>query len=101
VIPRRFKPPKKESYFLFGPRGTGKTTWLRKEYPKALWVDLLDPEEERKFSMHPELLKELVLAFQSSVVVVDEVQKVPGILDVVYGLIEMKKGWQFILISSS
>lgn len=101
MIPRRFKPPKKESYFLFGPRGTGKTTWLRKKYPKALWIDLLDPEEERKFSMRPELLKELVLAHQSSVVVIDEVQKVPDILDVVHGLIEMKKGWQFVLTGSS
>lgn len=101
MILRRFKPPKKESYFLFGPRGTGKTTWLRKEYPKGLWVDLLNSEEERKFSMHPELLKELVLAHSSSVVVIDEVQKVPDILDVVHELIEMKQGWQFILTGSS
>lgn len=102
MITREFKPPKKESYFLFGPRGTGKTTWLKKHYPKALWIDLLDPEEERKFSMHPELLKELVLPYGNShVIVIDEVQKVPEILDVVHGLIEMKKGWQFVLTGSS
>lgn len=102
MIPRRFHPPKKESYFLFGPRGTGKTTWLKKRYPKALWIDLLDPEEERKFLMHPELLKELVLAEPNrDTIVIDEVQKVPAILDVVHGLIEEKKGWQFVLTGSS
>lgn len=102
MIPRRFTPPEKESYFLFGPRGTGKTTWLKKRYPKALWVDLLDPEEERKYSMRPELLKELVDGSpECHIIVIDEVQKVPTILDVIHGLIEEKKGYQFVLTGSS
>lgn len=99
---RFFTPPDGESFFLFGPRGTGKTTWLKTHYEKALWVDLLSPHEERLFSMHPELLKERIEARpQTSCVVIDEVQKVPQILDVVHGQIEEKKGIQFILTGSS
>ncbi len=99
---REFKAPKNESFFLFGPRGTGKTTWLKHYYPDALWVDLLNPHEERLFSMNPELLKERLEAYpHQKYVVIDEVQKVPKILDVVHGLIEEKKNIQFILTGSS
>jgi hypothetical protein len=41
---RRFFRDPLSSYFLFGPRGTGKSTWLREAYPEALWLDLLEPE---------------------------------------------------------
>ncbi len=102
LIPRSFIPPEEESFFLFGPRGTGKTTWLKKKYPNALWINLLDPQEERKFSMHPELLRELIEGNPSTkIIVIDEVQKLPILLDVVHGLIEEKKGLQFILTGSS
>ena len=43
MFARFFRPPA-GSYFLFGPRGTGKSTWLREEYPEALLIDLIDPE---------------------------------------------------------
>jgi uncharacterized protein len=87
---------------LFGPRGTGKTTWLKKKYAQALWLDLLNPREERFFSMNPELLRERLEADpHQKTVVIDEVQKVPKILDVVHGLIEEKKEVQFILTGSS
>jgi len=99
---RLFRSPEKESFFLFGPRGTGKTTWLRQTYEHALWIDLLDPKEERLFSMTPEMLREqLDAAPGHKVVVIDEVQKVPKILDVVHALIEEKRGIQFILTGSS
>jgi uncharacterized protein len=99
---RLFEAPATESYFLFGPRGTGKTTWLKGKYPKALWVDLLNPREERLYSMNPELLRErLEAAADQETVVIDEVQKVPKILDVVHGLIEENKKVQFILTGSS
>lgn len=99
---RSFKAPDGESFFLFGPRGTGKTTWLKHEYADALWIDLLNPQEERYFSMRPELLKERVDAAPSKkCIVIDEVQKVPKVLDVVHALIEEKRGYQFILTGSS
>jgi predicted AAA+ superfamily ATPase len=96
---RFFQEPEEESYFLFGPRGTGKTTWLKRHHSKALWINLLDPQEERSFSMRPELLKDRI--GEQKKVVIDEVQKVPKILDVVHDVIEEKRGIQFILTGSS
>ena len=52
-IPRPFKSPT-QSFFLFGPRGTGKSTYLRKSFADALWIDLLKPDEFRKFSAKSE-----------------------------------------------
>ncbi len=48
------------SYFVFGPRGTGKSTWLNRRYGKALVVDLLGPDEFRQYNSRPERLIELV-----------------------------------------
>jgi hypothetical protein len=70
---RLFQPPEEKSYFLFGPRGTGKTTCMRQYYPNALWVNLLPPpHEECLFSMNPKLLKEKSGASFTSKVVIDE-----------------------------
>lgn len=99
---KRFFPPPKGSYFLFGPRGTGKSTWLKKHYPQALWVDLLDPETFRFLSAGPERLRGLIESQSSRLeIVIDEIQKIPELLDVVHSLIEEKKGYQFILTGSS
>jgi uncharacterized protein len=101
LINRFFRPPT-QSYFLFGPRGTGKTTFLHNHYRDCLSFDLLDPERVRFFSAMPERLKEIVAAQPGSkTIVIDEIQKVPELLPVVHGLIEMKKGWKFILTGSS
>jgi predicted AAA+ superfamily ATPase len=101
VIPRFFKPPE-QSFFLFGPRGTGKSTWLRENHPDALWVDLLAPDTYRRFEARPERLGELIAGNpQKRVVVIDEVQKVPALLDVVHGLCEERKDLRFILTGSS
>jgi len=71
-------PPGTETFFLWGPRQTGKTTLLRTAYPDALWVDLLKAEEYRRYLQNPELLRaELDEAKPVRHVVVDEVQKVP------------------------
>ncbi len=101
VIPRIFNLPK-ESFFLFGPRGTGKSTLLRQSYPNALWIDLLEPDVFRSYSARPERLREAVLADQDKkTVVVDEIQKIPELLSVVHSLIEKKLKIQFVLTGSS
>lgn len=72
---RRFLPVPTQSFFLFGPRGTGKSTWLRHPFPDALVVDLLQPDIYREMSACPERLIELVQGSpQQHTVVMDEVQ---------------------------
>ena len=98
----RFLQPSPSHFFLFGPRGTGKSTWLRQTYPEGLWVDLLELETERRYAARPELLVELVEnTTEPRAVVIDEVQKVPQLLDAVHLLIERHAGHQFILTGSS
>jgi len=100
-IQRFFQAPK-ESFFLFGPRGTGKSTWLKKQFPEALWIDLLNPEIFRTYSAFPEKLKNLLDANkEKKIIVIDEVQKIPELLSLVHLLIEEKRGLRFILTGSS
>ncbi len=90
------------SCFLFGPRGTGKSTWLRSLRASAVWIDLLDPETFRLFQARPERLLERVAAQPKVVdVVIDEIQKVPALLDVVHTLVEGERPLRFILTGSS
>ncbi len=98
---RYFAPPAGH-FFLFGPRGTGKTWLTRMCFPQALLVDLLEPETLRSLSARPERLRELI-AGRPAVqhVVIDEVQKLPELLEVVHLLIEEKRDVQFILTGSS
>lgn len=92
-IKRFFHPPEGHSYFLFGPRGTGKTTWLKSHYPDAYWIDLLDPETFRFFSTNPEKLRQIIEQHPNQkIVIIDEVQKTPELLNVVHSIIEEKKG---------
>ena len=101
AIPRFFDPPGK-SYFLFGPRGTGKSTFLKARYPGSIYIDLLKPDLQRRFQSWPENLIELVRANKSSnTFIIDEIQKVPELLSVVHSLIEEDKNLQFILTGSS
>lgn len=99
MFARIFEPPLKQSYFLFGPRGTGKSSWVQSHYPKATYVDLLDDEIYRRLLARPNSLSEFFPA-NPSVVILDEVQKVPPILDEVHRLIEKRK-IQFVLTGSS
>jgi uncharacterized protein len=89
---RLSNPIKLNSFFLFGARGTGKTTLVRNLFAAShcLHIDLLDPMVERTFSLNPTLLKERILGLvpRPEVIVIDEVQKVPALLDVVHSLIE-------------
>jgi len=99
---KRFFQAPATHFFLFGPRGTGKSTWLRTAYPHALWVDLLQPEVHRQLVARPERLRELIAGnLERSVVVIDEVQKAPVLLDVVHDLIEQRPDWRFVLTGSS
>ncbi len=96
---RILSPPAKQSFFLLGPRGTGKSSWVRSAYPKATYIDLLGDDTYRRLLARPESLIDF-LPNTPSTVILDEVQKVPAILNEVHRLIERKK-IQFILTGSS
>jgi len=98
---QRFFKGSELSYFLFGPRGTGKSTWLAAHYPKALYIDLLNPEVLREYLAYPERLGPRVRGSEHQCIIIDEIQKAPTLLSIVHSLIEEKKGWQFILTGSS
>jgi predicted AAA+ superfamily ATPase len=101
IIDRFFQAPK-TSFFLFGPRGTGKSTFVHQHFKNAIYIDLLDPDRVRLFSAMPERLREMIEAQpESGFIVIDEVQRVPELLSVVHSLIEAKKGWTFVLTGSS
>lgn len=100
-ISRFFSEPA-SSYFLFGPRGTGKSTFVHTSHPGALVIDLRLKKEFLRFSANPDLLQDFVLALPNgSVIIIDEIQKVPDLLSVIHLLIEKKRSWQFILTGSS
>lgn len=102
-LKRLIKLPKNHSFFLFGPRGSGKSHLLKEEFTdNAYMIDLLDLDLFDKFSRNPMLLRDLVngLPSKTTYVVIDEVQKIPKLLDVVHSLIESTKK-VFILTGSS
>ena len=91
-----------DSFFIFGPRGTGKSTWLKKTYPDAYLVDLLDDGTYRNYLAHPERIKQVVEANPGTRrYIIDEVQKAPVLLDSIHSLIEEYKTHQFIMTGSS
>jgi len=101
IIPRFFNPPSR-SYFLFGPRGTGKSTYLTTTYPEAVYIDLLKPDLQRRYQYRPEEIIELVHANSTvRTFIIDEIQRVPELLSAVHSLIEEKKDLQFIITGSS
>ncbi|MBN2034621.1 MAG: ATP-binding protein [Deltaproteobacteria bacterium] len=101
-IKSRFFQEPQQSFFLFGPRGTGKSTWLKHHHPQAFLIDLLNPEMFRSYSARPERLREVVEAQEPGrTIIVDEIQKVPQLLDVVHLLLEGNKPPRFILTGSS
>jgi uncharacterized protein len=84
--------PPRETFFLWGPRQAGKSTLLRASFPDAKWVDLLKADEFRRYTTRPELLREELAANPGvRAVVIDEVQKVPALLDEVHWLMENRK----------
>lgn len=98
----RFLDKSEDSFFLFGPRGTGKSTWISLAFPDALVVNLLEPDVFRRYAARPETLLDLVRGQPGPrTVVIDEVQKIPLLLDAVHQLMEEKRGHQFVLTGSS
>ncbi|MBI1883229.1 MAG: ATP-binding protein [Chlamydiae bacterium] len=91
------------SFFLFGARGTGKTTLLEQHFSKkdALWIDLLTDADEERYGRHPDELIRVLATKKYRRVVIDEVQKAPKILDVIHHEMEKNKAIQFILTGSS
>lgn len=104
MIPRLIDLPKDENFFLFGPRGAGKTTllknlvWLK----SSLYINLLRAKEEQQFARDPDSLETIVNALPEAIehIIIDEIQKIPKLLDVVHHLIESTNK-KFILTGSS
>ena len=89
------------SFFLFGPRGTGKSTFIKTIADnRTLYIDFLEPDTFRTYTAFPETLIKVTDALNPARIIIDEVQKVPPILDVVHKLMEEKK-IHFILTGSS
>lgn len=100
-VPRFLDVPQR-SFYLFGPRGTGKSAWTRQVYANSVRIDLLQPDLLRHYQARPERLRDIVASIPpDGTVVIDEVQRVPDLLSVVHGLIEEKQGLRFVLTGSS
>jgi predicted AAA+ superfamily ATPase len=105
MINRLLEIPADESLFLFGPRQTGKSTLLRHLFPdsKSYWYDLLKSEIYHQLSAAPELFREQVLHRGAHIdhIVVDEIQRVPALLNEIHWLMEQANAPHFILTGSS
>ena len=95
-------PAGSETFFLWGPRQAGKSTLLRQHYARGLWIDLLKSDQFRRYATRPELLRLELEATPDPgrQIVIDEVQKVPALLDEVHWLME-NRGFRFALCGSS
>lgn len=97
---RLIKPPAHKSFFLFGPRGTGKTTWIRTTYPDAVYIDLLEAEVFTDLLANPQRLENYIPREYQGQIIIDEIQRVPELLNEVHRLIESKSR-VFILTGSN
>lgn len=90
----------KSSFFLFGPRGTGKTSWAKSKIPNALIFDLLHMDTYVEFLERPSLLEEKIPKNFDDWIVIDEIQRIPDLLNEVHRLIESSY-YRFVLTGSS
>lgn len=104
MVSREFNPLKLKSFFVFGPRGVGKSTWIRHQYAtdNVLYLNLLDPELLERFQLSPNSFKELITSPDNlkKIIIVDEVQKVPQILSIIHDELSKRKRI-FVLTGSS
>lgn len=99
---RIIDPKSSSSYFLFGPRGTGKTSWLKSTYPNAVYIDLLKNETFNDLRGRPDRLWALIPKNHKGPVILDEIQKLPILLDEIHSHMNDQRGkLQFILTGSS
>ncbi len=92
----------KKSIFIFGPRQTGKTTFLKHTYPDAIYINLLNTQLQIELLSEPYRLNQIIQASEGkSLVIIDEIQKVPIILDEVQNIIQENSSFRFILTGSS
>ncbi len=108
MFKRDLKLIENENLLVFGPRGVGKTTYLKNSdfFHRSLYINLLKAEEENRFSKNPDELANIVRALSADIqyVIIDEVQKLPKLLDIVHDLIESSDrppSVKFILTGSS
>ncbi|MEW6744310.1 MAG: DUF4143 domain-containing protein [Planctomycetota bacterium] len=92
--------PRRQSAFLWGPRRVGKSSWIRRTFPEAPVIDLLKSDIFGEYASRPALLRERFAQKKSGLIVVDEVQKAPALLDEVHWLIE-NTSLSFLLTGSS
>ncbi len=96
--------PENQSFFVFGARGTGKSTLIEKTFlqENTYFIDLLDTEWEERLNLNPQELESIVKGLPKTIthIVIDEIQKIPKLLDVVHSLIE-RTNKIFILTGSS
>lgn len=97
---RLIKPPHNKSFFLFGPRGTGKTTWIKNNFKGSLYLDFLDSGLFVDLLASPQKLESLIPKNFTDWVVIDEVQRVPALLSEIHRLIE-SRGIKFVITGSS
>lgn len=88
------------SFFLFGPRGTGKTSWLKDQIPEGLYIDLLNLEIFFDLLQNPHKIEEMIPKGFKEWIIIDEVQKIPDLLNEVHRMIESYR-YKFILTGSS
>lgn len=100
MYPRLLRPPARQSFFLFGPRGVGKTAWVRQQFADALYFDLLDYPVYTQLLAAPNRLGDQIPAEYEGWVVIDEIQRVPELLNEVHRLIEGRR-LRFVLTGSS
>ena len=97
---RLLSTPQGKSFFLFGPRGTGKTTWIKTQFPRAVYLDLLEAAIFNQLLANPGRLESFIPNKFRDWIVIDEVQRVPELLNEVHRLIERDK-LKFVLTGSS
>ena len=100
MYPRLINVDRSQSCFLLGPRGTGKTFWIRRFLSDCVYIDLLDDEVYRRLLTNPASLSTWVPPDNQAPIVIDEIQKIPELLDEVHRQIE-HFGRRFVLTGSS